>query len=69
MSAAGEYLRRYKLRMKDAGFKRLQLWVHPDLLDQIRRQTRPSECGGRCLERLILGEARKRPRYEKPSRR
>ena len=54
-------LKRYKAKMKDAGFKRLQLWVHPDLIKEIARQRRRTECGGRTLERLLLGSARPRP--------
>ena len=64
---SAQYLRRHKLRMKEAGFKRLQLWVHPDLLAELKRRRLPSECGGRCLERLLLGKAVQRPRFQRTS--
>ena len=60
-------LLRHKARMKSAGFKRLQIWVHPDLLAELKRCRLPSECGGRCLERLLLGKAAQRPRYLRKS--
>ena len=56
-----ERLRVYKARMKEAGFKRLSLYVHPELAAFLEQERKPYECGGRTLERLLLGEARKRP--------
>jgi hypothetical protein len=47
--------------MREAGFVRLNIWVHPDLQAEIARERLPSECRGRTLERLLLGKARKRP--------
>ncbi len=57
-----ERLRAYKARMKEAGFKRLSVYVHPDLATYLEQERKSNECGGRALERLLLGEARKRPR-------
>ncbi len=56
-----ERLKTYKLKMKDAGFKRLSVYVHPELAALLERERKSSECGGRTLERLLLGESRKRP--------
>lgn len=56
-------LKRYKARMKGEGFKRLSVWVHPDLANQLASERKQGECTGRTLERLVLGEARKRPHF------
>lgn len=56
-----ERLQAYKTRMKEAGFKRLSVYVHPDLAAFLEQERRANECGGRALERLLLGEVRKRP--------
>ncbi|MFZ6730547.1 hypothetical protein ACO0LG_01295 [Undibacterium sp. Ji42W] len=58
-----ERLRTYKARMNEAGFKRLSIYVHPDLVALIRQEKKPCECGGRTLERLLLGAALKRPKH------
>lgn len=63
MSTNAERLRAYKQRMKQSGFKRLMVYVHPDLVNLLAKKRRSGECGGRTLERLLLGEARKRPDY------
>ena len=60
-----ENLKRHHARMRDAGFKRLAYWVHPDLLAEIRKLRKPAECGGRTLERLLLGTAKPRPEFWK----
>ncbi len=56
-----ERLRIYKRKMKQAGFKRLSVYVHPELAAFLARVRKSNECGGRTLERLLLGEARERP--------
>jgi hypothetical protein len=56
-----ERLRRYKARMKAAGFRRVAFWLHPDLAALLERERRANECNGRTLERLTLGKARRRP--------
>lgn len=56
-------LKTYKARMKGAGFKRLSIWVHPDLVAHLNAEGKSSECTGRTIERLLLGEARKRPNF------
>jgi hypothetical protein len=57
-------LKVYKARMERAGFKRLSVYVSPELAALLKANRKPSECGGRTLERLILGEAKKRPRFQ-----
>jgi len=47
--------------MKAAGFRRVAYWLHPDLAELLERERTASECNGRTLERLLLGEARRRP--------
>ena len=54
-------LKAYKAKMKEAGFTRLSVYVHPDLVAYLDAERRPNECGGRVLERLLLGSAMKRP--------
>jgi hypothetical protein len=56
-----ERLRIYKAKMKQAGFTRLSVYVHPELVSFLNRKREPSECGGRTLERLLLGAAKERP--------
>lgn len=56
-----ERLQVYKAKMKRAGFKRLSVYVHPELAAFLEQERKSHECGGRTLERLLLGEARKRP--------
>jgi hypothetical protein len=56
-------LKTYKKRMKQSGFKRLSVWVHPDLAAKLTAECGQGECTGRTLERLILGEAKKRPNF------
>lgn len=63
MSTNAERLRAYKQKMQEAGFKRLMVYVHPDLVNLLAQERKSYECGGRTLERLLLGEARKRPDY------
>ena len=58
-----ERLKVYKARMNEAGFKRLSVYVHPDLAAVLKSEHEPGECGGRTLERLILGDARDRPNF------
>jgi hypothetical protein len=58
-------LEAHRARMRAAGFKRLSCEIHPDLSELIERERRPGECQGRCLERLLLGEARPRPVFDR----
>ena len=60
MSTA-ERLQAYKAKMDDAGFKRLSVYIHPDLVAFLGIERHQGECGGRMLERLLLGTARDRP--------
>lgn len=50
-------------RMKNAGFRRISVWVSAELAQKLAKERKPAECGGRTLERLLLGEAAKRPTY------
>lgn len=54
-------LRICKAKMKQAGFTRLSVYVHPELAAFLNRERQPYECGGRALERLLLGAAKERP--------
>jgi hypothetical protein len=58
-----ERLKRYKTRMKREGFKRLSIWVHPELAARLVAERGCGECTGRTLERLLLGQAKKRPHF------
>lgn len=62
-SGNAERLARHKLRLQEAGFKRLSFWVCSDLAVSLSAERRPGECGGRTLERLLLGRAAERPAY------
>lgn len=55
MTTNAERLKRYRAKMDAAGFKRLSFYALPELDELIRRERQPSECGGRTLERLLLG--------------
>lgn len=63
MSKNAERLRKYRHKMNEAGFRRLSFYVSPELAKLLDTERQPSECGGRVLERLILGQAAKRPDY------
>lgn len=58
-----ERLKKYRAKMTAAGFKRLSLYAAPELAALLRRERQPSECMGRTLERLLLGQASNRPDY------
>ena len=58
-----ERLKKYRAKMNAAGFKRLSFYVSAELAELIRNERQPYECGGRTLERLLLGKAAKRPDY------
>lgn len=60
---SAELLALHKRRMKNAGFRRLSLWVSAELAEKLASERRQGECGGRILERLLLGQAAKRPTY------
>ena len=63
MGTNAERLKRYRVKMTDNGFKRLSFYAAPELVELIAKERKPSECGGRTLERLLLGEAKPRPEY------
>ena len=58
-----ERLKKYKSKMEAAGFKRIAVYAHPDLVAMLKSARRSNECGGRTLERLLLGAAKTRPKY------
>jgi len=60
MTINAERIKRYNQRMTSKQFKRLSIWVHPELLSLILSERRSNECYGRTIERIVLGEARKR---------
>ncbi len=65
MAGNAERLKSHKGRLRDAGFKRVSAWVCPELAAMLTAKRRPGECAGRVLERLLLGEAKPRPKYER----
>lgn len=67
MAFSKDQLKRHKVNMRATGFERLAYWVHPDLVALVIAKGRPGECGGRTLERLLLGEARQRPLFRNTS--
>lgn len=54
-------LKTYRQRMKAAGFVQLNLWLHPDALAALNKERTTSDCYGRLLERLLVGEPKPRP--------
>ena len=58
-------LEAHKRRLRAEGFKRLSFWVCPELAAKLADARQPGECGGRVLERLLLGAATRRPQYER----
>lgn len=58
-----ERLKKYRAKMDAAGFKRLSFYASSELDELLRKERQPNECGGRTLERLLLGQAAKRPDY------
>ena len=63
MASNKDRLKRYREKMAANGFKRLSFYAAPELVELIAKERKPSECGGRVLERLLLGEAKPRPEY------
>ena len=63
MASNKDRLKRYREKMAANGFKRLSFYAAPELAELIAKERKPSECGGRTLERLLLGEAKPRPEY------
>ena len=63
MASNKDRLKRYREKMAANGFKRLSFYAAPELVELIARERQPYECGGRTLERLLLGEAKPRPEY------
>lgn len=61
MTTNAARLKRYKEKMKQAGFRRLCIYASGELVELIDREGQQGECRGRTLERLLLGEAEKRP--------
>ncbi len=64
-SKNSERLEKHKCKMRAEGFRRLPLWVCPELEAMLTAERRPGECGGRVLERMMLGAAKPRPKYER----
>lgn len=59
-TANNERVKRYKERMKGAGFRRLDAWVTAELYARLESERKPWECYGRVLERLVLGRGARR---------
>jgi len=60
---SAELLELHKVRMKNAGFRRMSAWLSNALRDKLAQERRQGECTGRTLERLLLGEAATRPAF------
>ncbi|MBB1636075.1 hypothetical protein A9975_35175 [Cupriavidus sp. UME77] len=65
VSKNAERLARHKRKMRADGFNRLSVWIAPELAAMLVAERRAGECGGRTLERLLLGAAKPRPKYER----
>jgi len=63
MTTSAERLALYKRRMKKAGFRRISVWVSGELAEKLAEERGMGECGGRTLERLLLGKKAKRPDF------
>lgn len=63
VSTNSERLETHKRKMRAEGFKRLSVWICPELEALLTSARRPGECGGRVLERMLLGTARPRPKF------
>lgn len=55
-----ERVKRYKGRMRAAGFRRLDAWVAPEVFARLKAERKSWECYGLVLERLILGDSANR---------
>lgn len=64
-SKNSERLEAHKRKLRAAEFKRLSVWICPELGAMLAAERQPGECGGRVLERLLLGRAKPRPSYER----
>ena len=60
MTTNNERVKRYKERMKGAGFRRLDAWVTAELYARLESERKPWECYGRVLERLLAGKSAER---------
>lgn len=65
-TANAQRLAKYKDKMAAAGFRRLSFYVSSEMATFLDEAHQMGECRGRTLERLLLGEAAKRPDYWTP---
>jgi hypothetical protein len=63
VTTSAERLALYKRRMKNAGFRRISIWISAELAEKLAQERGSGECGGRTLERLLLGKSAKRPDF------
>ena len=63
VTKSSERLALYKRRMNNAGFRRISVWISGDLAVKLTKERGQWECGGRTLERLLLGKVAKRPDF------
>lgn len=47
-------LKKYKAKMRDYGFIRLDAWISPELQKLLDEERKPCECYGLTLERLLF---------------
>ena len=64
-SKNSERLEAHKRKLRADGIKRLSVWICPELAAMLAAERRPGECGGRVLERLLLGAAKPRTKYDR----
>ena len=62
-SKTAQRLAKYRAKMQAAGFERMSFYGCPELVALLHKERQPSECYGRTLERLLLGQAAPRPEY------
>lgn len=62
-SKNAQRLDKYKATMTAHGFQRMSFYGCAELAALLNKGRQPGECLGRTLERLLLGEAAKRPYY------
>jgi len=60
MTTNAERVKRHKGRMREAGFRRLDVWVSPELFALLKQERKPWECYARTIERLVMGRRARR---------
>lgn len=61
MSKLSERQTRHRAKFRAAGFHRVTVWLSGEALAALDAARQRDECRGRQIERLILGQAKRRP--------